>query len=115
MTTDRFPKMCAMAVDTAGGTVRLGACAKGAGMISPAMATMLCVVTTDAVLTPQESRSLLCDAVSRSFNRVTVDGEMSTNDSVVLPRQRGLRLSTRRERIWSAWAKRWRPSFCDSP
>ena len=82
MTTDRFPKMCAFEVDTAAGTVRLGVCAKGAGMISPAMATMLCVVTTDAVLTPDDMRSLLRTAVGRSFNRVTVDGEMSTNDSV---------------------------------
>ena len=82
MTTDRFPKMCAFEVDTPAGTVRLGVCAKGAGMISPAMATMLCVVTTDAVLTPEEMHSLLRTAVGHSFNRVTVDGEMSTNDSV---------------------------------
>ena len=84
MTTDRFPKMCAFEVDTADGVVRLGACAKGAGMISPAMATMLCVVTTDAVLTPVETQSLVSRAVPRSFNRVTVDGEMSTNDVVFL-------------------------------
>ena len=82
MTTDRFPKMCALEVDTAGGAVRLGVCAKGAGMISPAMATMLCVATTDAVLTPEEMQALTGKAVARSFNRVTVDGEMSTNDSV---------------------------------
>jgi glutamate N-acetyltransferase / amino-acid N-acetyltransferase len=82
MTTDRFPKMCAFEVNTSAGTVRLGVCAKGAGMISPAMATMLCVVTTDAVLTSDEMHSLLRTAVGRSFNRVTVDGEMSTNDSV---------------------------------
>ena len=50
MTTDRFPKMCALEVALPEGTVRLGVCAKGAGMISPAMATMLCVVTTDAVV-----------------------------------------------------------------
>ncbi len=82
MTTDRFPKMCALEVDIAGSTVRLGVCAKGAGMISPAMATMLCVVTTDAELSPEEAQSLLDQAAARSFNRVTVDGEMSTNDSV---------------------------------
>jgi glutamate N-acetyltransferase/amino-acid N-acetyltransferase len=83
MTTDRFPKICAVTVKTEAGTVRLGVCAKGAGMIAPALATMLCVVTTDAELTPEESRSLLESAVDRSFNRVTVDGEMSTNDSVL--------------------------------
>ncbi len=82
MTTDRFPKAWALDVDLPEGTVKLGVCAKGAGMISPAMATMLCVVTTDAVLTAQEMRVLLTEAVERSFNRVTVDGEMSTNDCV---------------------------------
>jgi glutamate N-acetyltransferase/amino-acid N-acetyltransferase len=84
MTTDRFPKMCAGSVNTSAGVVRLGACAKGAGMISPAMATMLCTVTTDAELTPEQADGLLKEAVARSFNRVSVDGEMSTNDSVFL-------------------------------
>lgn len=83
MTTDRFPKMCALEVELPEGTVRLGVCAKGAGMISPAMATMICVVTTDAVLTASEMQTLLRAAVDRSFNRVTVDGEMSTNDTVL--------------------------------
>ena len=50
MTTDRFPKICAYEVETSAGPVRLGVCGKGAGMISPAMATMICVATTDAVL-----------------------------------------------------------------
>jgi glutamate N-acetyltransferase/amino-acid N-acetyltransferase len=83
MTTDRFPKACAFVVETQAGTVRIGVCAKGAGMISPAMATMLCVVTTDAALTPEEMRYLLGGSVDRSFNRITVDGEMSTNDTVL--------------------------------
>ena len=82
LTTDRFPKACALEVDTLDGTVRLGACAKGAGMIAPAMATMLCVVTTDAVVAPTSMQTLLTRAVGGSFNRITVDGEMSTNDSV---------------------------------
>jgi glutamate N-acetyltransferase/amino-acid N-acetyltransferase len=81
MTTDRFPKACALSVQTADGTVRLGGCVKGAGMIAPAMATMLCVVTTDALLTAAEAQALLAEAVAGSFNRITVDGEMSTNDS----------------------------------
>lgn len=81
MTTDRFPKACAFSVQTADGMVRLGGCVKGAGMIAPAMATMLCVVTTDALLTAAEAQTLLADAVAASFNRITVDGEMSTNDS----------------------------------
>ncbi len=83
MTTDRFPKACALSVETVDGTVRLGACAKGAGMIAPAMATMLCVVTTDASLTGEQCQTLLSQAVGKSFNRITVDGEMSTNDSVI--------------------------------
>ena len=84
MTTDRFAKACTGSVVTPAGTVSIGACAKGAGMISPAMATMLCFVTTDAELTRQQADSLLRRAVERSFNKVTVDGEMSTNDSVFL-------------------------------
>jgi glutamate N-acetyltransferase/amino-acid N-acetyltransferase len=83
MTTDRFPKICAVAVDTPAGTVKLGVCGKGAGMIAPAMATMLCVVTCDAVLMPEQMRGLLQGAIGRSFNRITVDGEMSTNDTVL--------------------------------
>jgi glutamate N-acetyltransferase/amino-acid N-acetyltransferase len=82
MTTDRYPKICAVSVETSGGVVRLGVCGKGAGMIAPAMATMLCVATTDALLTPEDMQSMLNTAVARSFNRITVDGEMSTNDSV---------------------------------
>ena len=82
MTTDRFPKMCALDVPTVDGPVRLGVCAKGAGMISPAMATMLCVVTTDAVLMPDAAAQMLKNAIGKTFNRITVDGEMSTNDSV---------------------------------
>ncbi len=82
MTTDRFAKACTGSVATPTGMVNIGACAKGAGMISPAMATMLCFVTTDAELTRQQADSLLRRSVEQSFNKVTVDGEMSTNDSV---------------------------------
>ena len=82
MTTDRFAKECALEVQLPQGVVRLGACAKGAGMISPAMATMLCVVTTDALLEADEAQSLLAGAVGETFNKITVDGEMSTNDAV---------------------------------
>jgi glutamate N-acetyltransferase / amino-acid N-acetyltransferase len=83
MTTDRFPKMCALEVTLPEGVVRLGVCAKGAGMISPAMATMLCVVTTDAVTSAAGMQAMLAHAIDSSFNRVTVDGEMSTNDTVL--------------------------------
>jgi glutamate N-acetyltransferase/amino-acid N-acetyltransferase len=78
LTTDRWPKCCTL---RAGG-VTLSAQAKGAGMIEPNMATMLCFVQTDAQVTDPEA--VLRGAVSRSFERITVDGQMSTNDTVVL-------------------------------
>jgi glutamate N-acetyltransferase / amino-acid N-acetyltransferase len=84
MTTDRFPKTCSVDVQMSTGVVRVGACAKGAGMIAPAMATMIAVVTTDAQLTPVEASGLLGAGVSCSFNLASVDGEMSTNDCVFL-------------------------------
>jgi glutamate N-acetyltransferase/amino-acid N-acetyltransferase len=80
MTTDRYAKTCAVDIRLRAGAVRLAVCAKGAGMISPAMATMICVVTTDAVLRPDAAQAMLDTAVAASFNRATVDGEMSTND-----------------------------------
>ena len=78
LTTDRWPKRCTL---RAGG-VTLSAQAKGAGMIEPNMATMLCFVQTDAVVDDPEA--LLGAAVDASFNRITVDGQMSTNDMVLL-------------------------------
>jgi glutamate N-acetyltransferase / amino-acid N-acetyltransferase len=78
LTTDRWPKRCTL---RAGG-VTLSAQAKGAGMIEPNMATMLCFVQTDAVVAEADSR--LRAAVDGSFNRITVDGQMSTNDTVLL-------------------------------
>ncbi|HEX2265837.1 MAG TPA: bifunctional glutamate N-acetyltransferase/amino-acid acetyltransferase ArgJ [Solirubrobacterales bacterium] len=77
-TTDRWPKLCTL---RAGG-VTLSAQAKGAGMIEPNMATMLCFVQTDAVVEDADAR--LRAAVDASFNRITVDGQMSTNDMVLL-------------------------------
>jgi glutamate N-acetyltransferase / amino-acid N-acetyltransferase len=78
LTTDRWPKRCTL---RAGG-VTLSAQAKGAGMIEPNMATMLCFVQTDAVV--EDADALLRAAVDASFNRITVDGQMSTNDTVLL-------------------------------
>lgn len=78
LTTDRWPKRCTL---RAGG-VTLSAQAKGAGMIEPNMATMLCFVQTDAVVDDADAR--LRAAVDASFNRITVDGQMSTNDMVLL-------------------------------
>jgi glutamate N-acetyltransferase/amino-acid N-acetyltransferase len=84
MTTDTRKKEGALAFDLAGVPVRLGAMAKGSGMIHPNMATMLCCITTDAALSPHLLDLALRRAVKRSFNRVTVDGDTSTNDMVIL-------------------------------
>jgi glutamate N-acetyltransferase / amino-acid N-acetyltransferase len=78
LTTDRWPKRCSLRV----GGVTLSAQAKGAGMIEPNMATMLCFVQTDAVV--EDAEALLRAATDASFNRITVDGQMSTNDTVLL-------------------------------
>lgn len=82
MTSDRWPKRAALELQLASGTVRLCAQAKGAGMLSPNFATMLCFVQTDAVVDAATLDRLLRAAVERSFERVSVDGQLSTNDSV---------------------------------
>ncbi|HEX4751591.1 MAG TPA: bifunctional glutamate N-acetyltransferase/amino-acid acetyltransferase ArgJ [Solirubrobacterales bacterium] len=78
MTTDRWPKRVTLEIDG----VTLSAQAKGGGMIQPNMATMLCFVQTDAVV--EDPGGALRHAVDASFNRITVDGQMSTNDTVLL-------------------------------
>lgn len=85
MTTDLVAKESAVHVtDDEGGSATIGGMCKGSGMIAPAMATMLCVVTTDAPLTPDAAAAMLRRATDRTFNRVSVDGVMSTNDTIVL-------------------------------
>jgi glutamate N-acetyltransferase / amino-acid N-acetyltransferase len=83
-TTDKFAKDVSVDVELPSGTVRLTAQAKGAGMISPSFATMLCFVQTDAALTPETADLLLGVCVKRSFDRVSVDGQLSTNDTAIL-------------------------------
>ncbi len=83
-TTDAFPKEAALDVELPSGTVRLCAQAKGAGMISPAFATMLCFVQTDAAMSAETCDLLLGVCVKRSFDRISVDGQLSTNDTVIL-------------------------------
>jgi glutamate N-acetyltransferase/amino-acid N-acetyltransferase len=82
-TTDKHAKKGALEVATPEGTVKLGFAAKGCGMISPDMATMLCFVTCDAVVDGAAWAELLRGAVDRSFNLITVDGQESTNDTVL--------------------------------
>lgn len=83
MTTDTFPKSCVLRSEAGGRPVYLAGVAKGSGMIHPRMATMLSFLTTDALIGPRTLQSLLRAAVDVSFNRVTVDGDTSTNDTVV--------------------------------
>lgn len=80
MTTDTRKKEACVEVALGGGTVRIGAIAKGSGMIAPNMATMLCFLTTDADIEAQMLKRALTRAVEISFNMVSVDGDMSTND-----------------------------------
>ena len=83
MTSDTCKKEIAVSLELGGHRVRIGACAKGAGMICPSMATMLCFVTTDAKMNPSCFQKSLLEAVDTSFNRITIDGDMSTNDTVI--------------------------------
>jgi glutamate N-acetyltransferase/amino-acid N-acetyltransferase len=82
MTTDRAPKEAASQEQIGGRTVTVGGMAKGAGMIEPHLATMLAVLTTDAVLDPPLLDRALRAACAETFNAITIDGDMSTNDSV---------------------------------
>lgn len=84
MTSDTRPKEIAVQVKVGDVKVRIGAVAKGAGMINPHMATMLCFVTTDAAISKAEIVAATKEAVDLSFNRITVDGDMSTNDTVIV-------------------------------
>ena len=84
MTTDRVPKSIAIQVEIDGKTVIIGGCAKGSGMIHPDMATMLAYVTTDAAVERDFLIAVLRDVVDDTFNMVTIDGDMSTNDTVML-------------------------------
>ncbi|CUU38470.1 MAG: bifunctional glutamate N-acetyltransferase/amino-acid acetyltransferase ArgJ [Armatimonadetes bacterium] len=84
LTTDTFPKRASIEVSTPDGTVRIGAIAKGAGMIAPNMATMLAFITTDAEIPHAQLQPILARVVDATFNSITVDGDTSTNDSVIM-------------------------------
>jgi glutamate N-acetyltransferase/amino-acid N-acetyltransferase len=83
-TTDAFEKRACLEVELASGKVMLAAQCKGAGMISPRFATMLCFVQTDAAMAPETADLLLGVCLKRSFDRCSVDGQLSTNDTAVL-------------------------------
>jgi len=82
MTTDTRPKMAAREVTLGGKPAVISCIAKGSGMLAPQLATTLCVVTTDAAITPRALQDALVRAVATTFNMVSVDGDMSTNDTV---------------------------------
>jgi glutamate N-acetyltransferase/amino-acid N-acetyltransferase len=84
LTTDKGMKVASRSLQLGGATIRLAGMCKGAGMIGPHMATMLCVLTTDAALTPETAQASLKSAANDSFNCISVEGHMSTNDTVVL-------------------------------
>jgi glutamate N-acetyltransferase/amino-acid N-acetyltransferase len=83
MTSDTYAKECAVEFMAGGKTARIGGIAKGAGMIDPNMATMLCFITTDAAIDQRTLQKALSVSVEQSFNRITIDGDMSTNDTVL--------------------------------
>lgn len=84
MTTDTVAKEAAVMINTDAGNYVIGGCCKGAGMIAPSVATMLSFITTDAAISQTMLKKALKEAAAVTFNRVTVDGDMSTNDSVFI-------------------------------
>ena len=84
MTTDTTVKETAVCVELHNGIVTIGGCTKGAGMIAPSLATMLTFITTDALIEKKLLQKALNECVEQTFNRVTVDGDMSTNDSIII-------------------------------
>ena len=84
ITTDTYSKSCATDIEIGGKKVRFGAIAKGSGMIQPNMATMLCFITTDADIDQQLLQKALSEVTELSFNMISIDGDMSTNDMAVV-------------------------------
>ena len=124
MTTDTVKKELAVETVIGGKTVRMGGIAKGSGMIHPNMGTMLCFLTTDCAISSEMIKSALLETVQVSFNRISVDGDTSTNDTcrvlanglagnpVITGEGAGLRRLCGRPCapcVWS-WRKRWPPT-----
>lgn len=84
ITSDTREKEVAVEVNIGGKPVRIGSCCKGAGMISPCMATMICLICTDAAVAREDLDAIVHDGVEHSFNRITIDGDMSTNDTCLI-------------------------------
>lgn len=84
ITSDTREKEVAVEISVNGKPVRIGSCCKGAGMISPCMATMICLITTDAAVAREHLDATVHEGVEHSFNRITIDGDMSTNDTCLV-------------------------------
>ena len=84
MTTDTIEKECAVKITLGDKEVRIGGISKGSGMIHPNMGTMLCFLTTDCAISPAMIRAALKEVVCKTFNRISVDGDTSTNDSCIV-------------------------------
>lgn len=84
ITSDTRAKEISISFELGEHRIRIGGCVKGAGMISPSMATMLCFITTDAQISSASLRKSVLECVEESFNRITIDGDMSTNDTVLV-------------------------------
>ena len=108
MTTDTRPKTCTARLVVGGKPVTVSAMAKGAGMIEPNMATMLAFILTDAAVDAEALQSCLADAVKNSFNRITVDGDRSTNDTVLFMAN-GVAENRPLKKTHPDW-----PAFCDA-
>ncbi len=84
ITTDTIPKKASRKIELEGNSFTVSGIAKGAGMIRPDMATMLCFVCTDAEISSKILKTTLIEAANRSFNRITIDGDTSTNDTILI-------------------------------
>ena len=84
ITSDTCEKEIAVRFNVGGKEVRIGSCCKGAGMICPNMATMICIICTDAQVFRADLQALVSECVDSSFNRITIDGDMSTNDTCIV-------------------------------
>ena len=107
LTSDTCTKSCSAKISASIGEITVGGVVKGAGMIEPNMATMLAFLTTDVSATNAELQTILAHAVNKSFNRITIDGDMSTNDTVLLMANgnAGIELSKESKKIQADFAE----------
>lgn len=108
LTSDTCTKSCSAKISASVGEITVGGVVKGAGMIEPNMATMLAFLTTDLGASNAELQAILAEAVNKSFNRITIDGDMSTNDTVLLMANGNSGIQLNKE------SKKFQQSFADA-